>query len=541
MKPPQFFLLASAALFAATAAQQPVHGADVARALKVAQAAPQGEKNEHGNKQGHEANKNKPGHKPDAKEHGKPSQAEHKAEKKHARPAAKSEKPKAKPAAAAQENTHHAEPRQANEQRSNEKHQRSENEQHKQNRKHPVAAQKEAPAAGQPENRHKKAEEAKPEQAKPNQAKEIAKPAPQNSREVEQYKGAQPPAKPAAQQPVHNAPKSAQQPAPVNAPTAAAVPSVPTKPRNASAFIRRQGEKPGQGLNEVRRSRHETREGNRVVIREGDRTIEQENNRAIIRHSESDRFAVGARHVNVEHHDGRTVTIVVRPNGVRIVSTTDRYGHLIRRVRRDPHGREIVIIDDSRFAPRRRDEIFVEVPPPRIHDRDRYIIEADRADRRQIYEAFIAPPITRLHGHYTVDQVRYSYPLREYMPRVDLDIHFDTGSWQLTSDQIDRLAEIAAALNEAIDHNPREVYLIEGHTDAVGSREDNLSLSDRRAEAIAVALTEQFHVPPENLVTQGYGEEHLKVQTQGPSRANRRVTVRRITPLIAQAESQGPR
>ena len=39
-------------------------------------------------------------------------------------------------------------------------------------------------------------------------------------------------------------------------------------------------------------------------------------------------------------------------------------------------------------------------------------------------------------------------------------------------------------------------------------------------------------MPPENLVTQGYGEQNLKVQTQEASRANRRVSVRRITPLI---------
>ena len=74
--------------------------------------------------------------------------------------------------------------------------------------------------------------------------------------------------------------------------------------------------------------------------------------------------------------------------------------------------------------------------------------------------------------------------------------------------------------------------MIEGHTDAVGSDVDNLSLSDRRAESVAMALTQQFNVPAENLVTQGYGEQYLKVPTQGPERANRRVTVRRITPLL---------
>jgi outer membrane protein OmpA-like peptidoglycan-associated protein len=52
-----------------------------------------------------------------------------------------------------------------------------------------------------------------------------------------------------------------------------------------------------------------------------------------------------------------------------------------------------------------------------------------------------------------------------------------------------------------------------------------------------VALTEQFKVPPENLVTQGYGEQNLKVPTQGPEEANRRVAVRRITPLLDQQQA----
>ena len=33
-------------------------------------------------------------------------------------------------------------------------------------------------------------------------------------------------------------------------------------------------------------------------------------------------------------------------------------------------------------------------------------------------------------------------------------------------------------------------------------------------------------------VTQGYGEQHLKVPTDGPSRENRRASLRRITPLL---------
>jgi outer membrane protein OmpA-like peptidoglycan-associated protein len=92
---------------------------------------------------------------------------------------------------------------------------------------------------------------------------------------------------------------------------------------------------------------------------------------------------------------------------------------------------------------------------------------------------------------------------------------------------------MAKAIQRVLSRRPNEVFLIEGHTDAVGQDLDNLTLSDRRAESVAVILTETFQIPPENLVTQGYGEQYLKVQTQDASRLNRRVAVRRIGPLLA--------
>jgi outer membrane protein OmpA-like peptidoglycan-associated protein len=86
-------------------------------------------------------------------------------------------------------------------------------------------------------------------------------------------------------------------------------------------------------------------------------------------------------------------------------------------------------------------------------------------------------------------------------------------------------------MEQALQQNPDLLFLIEGHTDAVGSDNDNLILSDRRAEAIAVALSSNFDIPPENLVTQGYGEQYLKVPTEVAEVQNRRVTVRNITEL----------
>ncbi len=103
-------------------------------------------------------------------------------------------------------------------------------------------------------------------------------------------------------------------------------------------------------------------------------------------------------------------------------------------------------------------------------------------------------------------------------------------------DQIGALRDVARAMLDLLAKNPAETFLIEGHADAVGSEVSNLELSDRRAATVAQILTEFYKVPPENLTTQGYGENYLKVRTELAERLNRRVAVRRITPLITLAE-----
>src|SRR5690606_181282 len=107
----------------------------------------------------------------------------------------------------------------------------------------------------------------------------------------------------------------------------------------------------------------------------------------------------------------------------------------------------------------------------------------------------------------------------------------------ISESEIPKLEGVANAISQILDKNPGETFLIEGHTDAVGSEVANLALSDRRAEAVAEALTNVFGIPPENLATQGYGEQYLKINTQERERENRRVAIRRITPLVAPVAS----
>lgn len=73
-----------------------------------------------------------------------------------------------------------------------------------------------------------------------------------------------------------------------------------------------------------------------------------------------------------------------------------------------------------------------------------------------------------------------------------------------------------------------------GSDDLVGLAVHNLVLSDRRAESIALALTETFAIPPENLIFQGYGKRHLRIPTAAAEAGDRRVEIRRISTLLGQ-------
>jgi OmpA-OmpF porin, OOP family len=288
-------------------------------------------------------------------------------------------------------------------------------------------------------------------------------------------------------------------------------------------------------MDDFRGARRETQEGGRTVFTEPGRIIVRDpGGQSFIRHDEMERFRFGARDIQTRQVGGETQTIVIRPDGSQIITVNGRDGQLMRRIRRDQQGREIIIIDNTYRDPRAVGGFYVDLPPPVLRiPYDRYIVDADIATPDLIYDTMEAPPVDRIERRYSLDEIRYSPSVRQLMPSIDLNtINFATGSWDIPPDQAAKLQAIADGLNRAIQRNPREVFLIEGHTDAVGNDVDNLSLSDRRAESAAELLTQQFQVPAENLTSQGYGSQYPKEQTSGPSQINRRVTIRRITPLL---------
>ncbi len=317
--------------------------------------------------------------------------------------------------------------------------------------------------------------------------------------------------------------------------------------------------KPAQTFEQIKKERTEkvSDDGKTRVIREVDkRVIIKQDNRVIIRNDESERFRRVARNATTSNRsDGSVETVYVRGDGVRVYNVVDREGRILYRYRRDRENRDVIIIDNRHFYRDDRDErrdrnrnlaigvgvgIFVGAaivalaPPVITIPREKYIVDYSRASEEDLYEALTAPPVERLERSYSLEEIRYNAPLRERMRRVDIDtVTFDFGSWEVEPNQYDALAQIGNVINRALDRNANEVFLIEGHTDAVGSDDDNLTLSDRRAQAVAEILTSRFNVPPENIVTQGYGEEQLKVRTEQPERENRRIAFRRVTPLLS--------
>jgi outer membrane protein OmpA-like peptidoglycan-associated protein len=110
-------------------------------------------------------------------------------------------------------------------------------------------------------------------------------------------------------------------------------------------------------------------------------------------------------------------------------------------------------------------------------------------------------------------------------PSIDLNVHFEFGSAELTPDTMRMLDELGRALtsNTLVSYR----FRIEGHTDTVGTEDFNKNLSDQRAAAVATYLEGKFGIGASRLETVGLGQAELAVPTppQTPEQRNRRVHV----------------
>jgi len=108
-------------------------------------------------------------------------------------------------------------------------------------------------------------------------------------------------------------------------------------------------------------------------------------------------------------------------------------------------------------------------------------------------------------------------------PSVDLLVHFEFGSADLTRDARDLLDRLGAALQSSRLGDFR--FRVVGDTDAIGSEDSNLKLSRERADAVKAYLVSTLQIAPRRLETMGLGKTQLIDPADPNSGANRRVQV----------------
>lgn len=161
----------------------------------------------------------------------------------------------------------------------------------------------------------------------------------------------------------------------------------------------------------------------------------------------------------------------------------------------------------------------------------------DEIDDEELEEYLVTAPRRKVPRRYTVAEIEEEPEIRTAMPAIEIDnIHFGFNEAFLREEEVENLDRIAEVVEKILAAHPDEVFMIEGHTDAVGSDAYNLKLSRERAQAVKKALTSYYAIAPRNLVTAGYGERYLKIPTAEPEEENRRVSFRRVTPLVGEAE-----
>ena len=113
--------------------------------------------------------------------------------------------------------------------------------------------------------------------------------------------------------------------------------------------------------------------------------------------------------------------------------------------------------------------------------------------------------------------------------RIELkqQVHFKTNKSVILPDSFELLRQVATALKDA----PSVLVRVEGHTDNVGKLDENMKLSQARADSVRDFLVRQG-VAPTQIVAEGYGPTRPIASniTRADKAANRRVEFRMLEP-----------
>ncbi len=269
-----------------------------------------------------------------------------------------------------------------------------------------------------------------------------------------------------------------------------------------------------------------TDDGGTVVSNSGDRVVVERDGRYRIIKDDDALLRRPGSDVRVQtFDDGSTRSTVTAQDGSQTITVRAADGRVLRRTQVYPNGDQVVLFDDTRQV----EAVNVQ----QLSDTRAQEYEYANASEDELRNAILATRDTPTARRFSLNQVRFVDAVRHQVPVIALDtVNFETGSAVIRPEEAKALSVLGNAMRESISEDPRQVFLIEGHTDTVGPASNNLALSDRRAESVALALAEYFDVPPANMIVQGYGESDLKIRQAGDIRENRRAAVRNITGLL---------
>jgi hypothetical protein len=167
--------------------------------------------------------------------------------------------------------------------------------------------------------------------------------------------------------------------------------------------------------------------------------------------------------VTETYKDGSTRTVVQRADGTEVVTIRDASGRVLRRVAYDRAGNPIVLIDD--LAPEERIDI-TELPKPKP---DRVTIST--ADEDAALKAELAALEAEAWAASSAcARSARSAKCARWPPRSRWTTSPSIPARAaIKATEARKLADIGRLMQELLAANPAEVFLIEGHTDAVGS------------------------------------------------------------------------
>jgi outer membrane protein OmpA-like peptidoglycan-associated protein len=157
---------------------------------------------------------------------------------------------------------------------------------------------------------------------------------------------------------------------------------------------------------------------------------------------------------------------------------------------------------------------------------DTTLLKGDEVKTDRLIEVLTPPPAAKTRS-LRVDREQEK-PAAARRPSASLLITFHTASTELTPAARRQLDTLAEALKS--DRLLAYQFELEGHADRRGSPQNNLSLSQGRAESVRDYLVKVHGIAPERLMPIGKGDSEPLNPAQTTAPENRRVTIITRTP-----------